>query len=327
MFINFGLTHRCNLRCKICETYEENPEIREELNFKELKKLISEISSFGNINISFAGGEPLIRKEDLLKCIKHAKRKKLITHVTTNGTLMTKTIAEEIVDSGLDYLQISLDGSTKETNDFIRNEGSFEGAMKAIDYILEAKNNNSDLKLSLTTVVTDKNLDELLDIYAFVKKKNLHEVAYNPYNIDTSYTEKKNYDENEFWVQSKNIKKLRNICERLIELKKKEGKIGTPLLTLKLMPEYFEKKERFNSGICLSGFSYMYIKPNGEVDVCGKGPSLSVRDYSIREIWLSPKFAKTRLFIHKCRRPCLMLCFPKVNVKDLFLGGLHEKPL
>jgi pyrroloquinoline quinone biosynthesis protein E len=313
-FINFGLTHRCNLRCSICETYEENPRIEDELTLEELKRVISEIGDWGKINVSFAGGEPLIRKEDLLECIKHAKKKKLTTHVTTNGLLITRRTAKEIVNSGLDYLQISLDGSTKEINDYIRDKGSFDGAMRAIDYILEAKNNNdSNLKLSLTTVVTDKNLDELPDIYALVKEKGLHEVAYNPYNIDTSYTKNKNYDEDEFWVRNGNIKKLRKICKKLIELKKKEGRIGTPFLTLKLMPEYFEKKEKFNYGICLAGFSYMYVKPNGDVDVCGKGPSLNVKNHSIKEIWYSLTFAKTRLSIRKCKRPCLMLCFPRIK--------------
>jgi MoaA/NifB/PqqE/SkfB family radical SAM enzyme len=302
------------LRCNICETYEKNPKIEDELTSEELKKIISEVANWGDINISFAGGEPLIRKEDLLECIIHAKKKNLTTHVTTNGLLITKKIAKEIVDSGLDFLQISLDGSTKETNDNIRDEGSFKGAMKAIDYVIEAKNNNfSNLKLSLTTVVTDKNLDELLDIYSIIKEKDLHSVAYNPYNMDTSYMKKKDYGEDIFWVQDKNIKKLRNICKRLVELKKKEGKIGTPLLTLELMPEYFWKRKEFNFGVCLAGFSYMYVKPNGEVDVCGKGPSLNVRDHSIKEIWYSPTFAKTRLLIRKCKRSCLMLCFPRIS--------------
>jgi len=36
-------------------------------------------------------------------------------------------------------------------------------------------------------VVTDKNLDELLDIYTIVKEKDLHEVAYNPYNMKNKF--------------------------------------------------------------------------------------------------------------------------------------------
>jgi MoaA/NifB/PqqE/SkfB family radical SAM enzyme len=314
-FINFGLTHRCNLRCKICGTWEANPDLKEELTLEELKKVIAEIASWGKINISFAGGEPLIRKEDLLECIKFAKEKGLTTHVTTNGTLMDEKTARQIVSSGLDFLQISLDGSTPETNDYIRGKGTFEKAMKAIGYILKFKEDS--LKLSLTTVVTNKNLDELLEIYNIVKEFGLYEVSYNPYVIDTSYTKNKSYEEDEFWVESKNIPKLRKICKKLVELKRKEKRIGTPFFTLQAMPEYFEKKQAFNSGVCLAGFSYMYVKPNGEVDVCGKGPSLSVRKHGIKSIWYSPTFAKTRIKIARCKRPCLMLCFPRISLKNL----------
>jgi MoaA/NifB/PqqE/SkfB family radical SAM enzyme len=314
-FINFGLTHRCNLRCRICETWEENPNVKKELSLRELKKVIAEIAGWNKkINISFAGGEPLIRKEDLIECIKYAKRKGLTTHVTTNGTLIDKRTAREIVLSGLDYLQISLDGISEEINDSIRDKGSFKRAIRAIKLIKNyIEKFGSNMKLSLTTVVTEKNLNELLDIYEFVKKFDLHEVAYNPYTIDNSYMQKRDYEKDEFWVKGKNISTLRKICKKLIELKRKERKIGTPFFTLKHMPEYFEKKDKFNSGICLAGFSYMYIKPYGEVDVCGKGPNLNVRNYHIKEIWYSPNFFKTRLLIRKCRRPCLMLCFPRLG--------------
>ena len=74
-FINFGLTHRCNLKCKICETREAKPKIEEELTFSELKKVIAEIADWSKINISFAGGEPLVRKDDLLECIRFAKKR------------------------------------------------------------------------------------------------------------------------------------------------------------------------------------------------------------------------------------------------------------
>lgn len=319
-FINFGLTHRCNLRCKICETYEENPEVNRELSLEELKGIIKQISDWDKtINVSFAGGEPFIRKDDLLECVKYASSLNLVTHVTSNGSFIDKKLAEEILNSGLNYLQISLDGSTSKTNDYIRGKGSFKKAMRAIGFLLEVKEElDSNLKLSITTVVTNKNIEELLGIHSLVKELGLHEVAYNPYAIDTSFTKNKSYERDEFWVKGENIERLRKVCRELIELKKREGRIGTPLITLKLMPDYFEKKQAFNPGICLAGFSYMYIKPYGEVDVCGKGPSLSVRERSLKSIWYSLSFAKTRLKIMGCRKPCLMLCFPRVSLKDVF---------
>lgn len=317
LFINFGLTHRCNLKCKICETREENPKVEEELTLEELKIVIKEIANWGKINLSFAGGEPLIRKDDLLECIRFAKKMGLTTYVTTNGTLINKKSAFEIVNSGLDYIQISLDGSNPKTNDYIRGKGAFKLIIKALNNLTNAKKElKSPIKISLTTVVTNINLDEILSIYKVVNKFGLNAVDYNPYNIDTSYTKNKNYEENEFWIRGKGLKKLKNICKTLEELKRKEEKIGTPLYILNSMPKYFEKKKRFKHSICLAGFTYMYVKPNGEIDVCGKGPSLSVRKHSIKEIWFSPQFAKARLLIQRCKRPCLMLCFPQINFKD-----------
>jgi MoaA/NifB/PqqE/SkfB family radical SAM enzyme len=317
-FINIGLTHRCNLRCKICETWKFGLKPENELKLFELKKLIKEIGEWGGINVSFAGGEPLIRKQELLECIKLAKKWNLVTHVTTNGQFIDRKTAEELVSSGLDFLQISLDGVKEETNDYIRGSGTYKKAMKAIEEVKKAKEKfNSDLKLSITTVVTEKNLDELLEIVKMVKELDLNEVSFNPYNLDTSYTKEKSYEDDEFWIKKNSIPKLRRICKKLIEIKKEEGRIGTPFFMLRMMPDYFEKKLRFRDGICLAGFSYMYIKPNGDVDVCGKGPSLNVRKMPIKKIWYSLNFTKTRLNIMRCKRPCLMLCFPRIDLKSL----------
>ncbi|MEM5853481.1 MAG: radical SAM protein [Candidatus Aenigmatarchaeota archaeon] len=312
-FINIGLTHKCNLKCKICETWKVWSKSEEELKLCELKKVVNEIGGWGGINISFAGGEPFLRKYELLECIKLAKKWNLVTHVTTNGQLINRKIAEEIVCSGLDYLQLSLDGAEENTNDYIRGVGSYKKVMRAIREIKRAKEKfNSNLKLSLTTVITNDNLDELLDVVKIVEDLELYKVFFNPYNLDTSYMKDKDYENDEFWVKEENIPKLKKICEKLIEIKRKKDIIGTPFFMLKIIPNYFEKKSRFKDGVCLAGYSYMYVKPNGDVDVCGKGPSLNVRKFSIKKIWYSLNFMKTRLKIMKCNRPCLMLCFPRI---------------
>jgi len=317
-FINFGLTHRCNLKCNICETWRTWSKSEKELKLEELKRVINEIGEWGGINVSFAGGEPLIRKNDLLECIKLAKKLNLTTHITSNGQLIDKKVAEELVSSGLDYLQLSIDGAKEETNDYIRGKGTYKKTIRAIKEVKKAKEKlNSNLRLSLTSVVTDKNIDELLDIVKIVEDFGLSEVSFNPYNLDTSYMKDKNYENDEFWVKQKNIPKLREGCKQLIRIKKQNGIIGTPIFMLRMMPNYFEKKRNFREGICLAGFSYIYIKPNGEVDVCGKGPSLNVRNHSIKNIWYSLNFAKTRLNIVRCSRPCLMLCFPRISFSDI----------
>ncbi len=133
LFINIGLTHQCNLRCKICETWKFGLRKENELSIFELKRIIEEIGRWGKINVSFAGGEPLLRKNKLITCIKEAKKWNLPTHMTTNGQLIDRNTAYSLVASGLDYINISIDGATKETNDYIRGKGTFERAFKAIE--------------------------------------------------------------------------------------------------------------------------------------------------------------------------------------------------
>ncbi|MFP4117169.1 MAG: radical SAM/SPASM domain-containing protein [Candidatus Aenigmatarchaeota archaeon] len=323
--INLGLTHRCGLDCSICNTKEDDPDLEKELSREELKDVIKEIGEWGDIGVSFAGGEPLIRKDDLLESVKTAKKQDLTTYMTTNGRGLDKKTSEQLVEAGLDFISLSLDGAEKSTNDYIRDEDSYNAVMDAIENLKKAKEEtDAEIKIGLTTVVTDKNLEELIEIHRLVQEKELHEVNYNPYVPDNSFMGQVDYEDDEFWIRGDRLEKLEGVTEKLITIKNsEEGKIGTSDFILNSMVEYFRKKGKFRKGKCLAGQSYMYIKPNGEVDVCGKGPSfesreMNVKDRDIKDIWRSFNFFITRLKIKNCKRPCLMLCFPKINVKNLF---------
>lgn len=322
--INIGLTHACNFNCNICNTRIDDPKQEERIGIETIKKVIKDISNWSeNIGISFAGGEPLTRKEDVLESIKFAKENNLTTYMTTNCNFLDDETSKRIVDSGLDFISLSLDGYKKETNDYIRDKGSHKSVLSAIDNLKKWKNKtDTNIKIGLTTIITAKNLDELIKIHEFAKKKELHEINYNPYVPDNSFMGKINYDNDEFWVKGDDLKKLRNVIDKLLKIKKSEkGIIGTSEFILENTYDYFEQKDRFERGKCLAGQSYMYIKPNGNVDVCGKGPSFNIRpmnvkEMSIKKIWCSLNFFITRLKVKICDEPCLMVCFPKVNVKN-----------
>lgn len=320
--INLGLTHRCDLDCSICNTKEENPDLDEELEIEELKNVIEEIANWGDIEISFAGGEPLLRKEVLLESIRFAKERGLTTYMTSNGVQIDSETAREINESGLDFISISIEGLQKQVNDEIRYKGSYKGALQAVRNLNEVKEERgSDLKIGLTTVITDKNLENLMELHGFAAEEDLYEINYHPYVPDNSFMGKVDYENDDFWIQEDKVPELREKIDRLLELKDSEGKIGTSRFILENTPDYFERKEEFSRGKCLAGQSYMYIKPNGDVDVCGKGPNfdfrpMNVKERGVKEIWRSINFFITRLKIKNCNRPCLMLCFPKIRVTN-----------
>ena len=74
--------------------------------------------------------EPLIRK-DIIKFIEYAKKAGILDiYLSTNGSLLTEKIIRELINSGLTRLQVSIDATTKETFNKIRQGGNFDAVVR-----------------------------------------------------------------------------------------------------------------------------------------------------------------------------------------------------
>jgi MoaA/NifB/PqqE/SkfB family radical SAM enzyme len=101
-------TYRCNLKCGMCNFWKQEP--GSELETGEFFKIIDDLAGLGTKAISFSGGEPLLRK-DIFGLIKYGKRRGLIVHLATNGTLVDEENARKLRDSEIDAISVSLDGA------------------------------------------------------------------------------------------------------------------------------------------------------------------------------------------------------------------------
>ena len=176
LHVFFEITFQCNLRCSMChflDLIEEanSQKKKEELSFEEIKQIVSQLPWFSLI--TFTGGEPFIRK-DILQILRFASSKNKC-HIITNGTLINEKIAGSLVEmrsktifgKGLFAIGISLEG-TKETNDKIVDlDGAYEKTIKGIELIQEQKvrNNTKYPVCHLTTVLSNKNVNDLVDLY------------------------------------------------------------------------------------------------------------------------------------------------------------------
>ncbi len=108
--LRIALTKRCNLRCIYChgEGEAENRSNRSvrEIDPTTIHTLTEVAVKHGVEKIKFSGGEPLLRRDlpDILSDLPDLKDVSL----TTNGTLLSKR-AEDLADSGLDRVNVSLD--------------------------------------------------------------------------------------------------------------------------------------------------------------------------------------------------------------------------
>ncbi len=155
----------CNLSCTHC-LVSSSPAADPGLPTSRLLHIIDQACECGVERFYFTGGEPFARPDifELIQTVTEKKQAELI--ILTNGLLFQGKRLDRLGQISRDRLrlQISLDGAVAETNDRYRGRGTF-------DRIAEGTRTVAGLgfPVSLTTVVTRENLEELPRIAQFVK--------------------------------------------------------------------------------------------------------------------------------------------------------------
>ena len=113
-YLRLSITDVCNFSCNYClpDGYQKSDSVgcaSEQLNLKEIEKLVEAFSRLGTQKIRITGGEPAIRK-DLPEVIKICKQTPGIqtVSITTNGYKLPQYI-DDWVDAGLDRINVSID--------------------------------------------------------------------------------------------------------------------------------------------------------------------------------------------------------------------------
>ncbi len=127
----WDITYACNLRCKHCYANAGEP-LTDELSTEEAKRVIDILDRAGVVTIAWSGGEPLVRP-DIYELSRYASDKGIYVAMATNGTLIDEKTAERLWESGVRFLQISLDGASPKTHDEFRGvPGAWERTIRGI---------------------------------------------------------------------------------------------------------------------------------------------------------------------------------------------------
>ena len=115
-YIRLSITDVCNFKCGYCLPNGfkiDKSDNRTFLSLEEIKRLAKGLSELGVSKIRLTGGEPTIRKDfyEIVKVIKNSSGINK-TVITTNGYKLDK-FAEQLVESGLDGINISIDSLDK----------------------------------------------------------------------------------------------------------------------------------------------------------------------------------------------------------------------
>ncbi|MCF8018921.1 MAG: GTP 3',8-cyclase MoaA [Vallitaleaceae bacterium] len=169
-YLRLSVTDRCNLRCQYCmpENGIEKMEHKDILSIEEMDAIVGIFAKMGITKIRLTGGEPLVRG-GILTLIEKIKAHTEIKEValTTNGLLL-KDMAQDLKDSGLDRVNISVDSLDPEKFSRMTRGGHLDDLLAGIK---EAKRVGlTPIKLNVV-LIGGFNDDEIPDFVAMTKEE------------------------------------------------------------------------------------------------------------------------------------------------------------
>ncbi len=158
-------TNHCNLHCKMCTRGARKAGFMDYVLFT---RLIDEIAAIGDVNlILHVGGESLVHPKilDMLEYVMVRSNRLRRVGFNTNGTLLNAKVQEKLVNLGVDWLGISLDGLGK-VNDEIRIGSDYDQIEANIRALLDKRGSapKPEVGLYLTDIGQCK-IDEFIDAW------------------------------------------------------------------------------------------------------------------------------------------------------------------
>lgn len=321
IYVHYGITHRCNLRCRMCGVWKTG-DVETELTISQIRQMAGVLKTLGTQVISIGGGEPLIR-DDLPKAAAAFIENGISTRVLTNGVIDDLSRLDRLMEAGVRDFSVSLDTLDPEVqNDIIGRKDAFGKIMATIDHLSPRIKKKKGLGL-INTVVSAANTDQLKPLVEFAGKKGFY-VSFIPLEMHTFSGKVLGCGDimEDLSFQPDDRKKIRGIYDELIELKSSGSPIFNSTTFLKSSRDYLSGKEC--EWDCRAGSLYFSISPEGLFSMCHRycgysleGNRLSILSDDFLKIFHSSMYKdavkKIQSNCHSCLRPCW------VEISNLFL--------
>lgn len=278
-------TSACNLKCKGCWAAEYGNRLN--LTFEEWDDIITQGKSLGTFMYIYSGGEPLVRKDDIIRiCEKHSDCEFL---AFTNATLIDEDFANEMLRVKNFIPAISIEGF-EEATDFRRGEGTYKKIVQAMEILKQKK-----LAFGISCCYTSKNAEvigseEYIDDMIAKGAKFAWFFTYMPIGNDAVTDLIATAEQREYFYHQ--IRTFRHT---------------KPLFTMD-----FWNDGEFVNGCIAGGRNYLHINANGDIEPCAfvHYSDSNIREKTLLEAYRSPLFMQyhdNQPFNKNLLRPCPVL--------------------
>lgn len=298
-------TSACNLHCTGCWAAEYGNKLN--LTFDEIDSIIQQGKELGVYFYIYTGGEPLVRKDDLIRiCEKHSD---CIFLSFTNGTLIDEDFANAMLRVGNFVPAISLEGF-EEATDLRRGEGVFQKATAAMKLLHEKKLlygiSACYTSANFESITSEEFFDQLIDMGAYF----IWYFHYMPVGNDATPD-------------------LLPTPEQRVETYNRIRKYRSekPLFAMD-----FQNDAEYVGGCVAGGRRYLHINANGDADPCVfvHYSDSNIREKTLLEALQSPimmAYHDGQPFNENMLRPCPMLENPEKLREMVKRSGAHSTDL
>ena len=302
-------TSACNLHCKGCWAADYGNRLN--LSYEDIDSIIEQGKELGVYMYIYTGGEPLVRKDDLIKlCEKHDD---CIFLCFTNATLIDEQFCQDLLRVKNFIPAISQEGS-KETTDFRRSVGVNYSVYDKIERAMNLLKENG-LPFGISCCYTSENyeavsspeyIDQLIEWGALF----VWYFHYMPVGSDANI---------ELMVTPEQREEMYH-------------KVREYRVTKAIFPMDFQNDGQYVQGCIAGGRRYLHINANGDMDPCVfiHFSDTNIHEHTLLEGLQAPLFMAYhdgQPFNDNMLRPCPMLENPQ-DLRDMIKRtGAHSSNL
>ncbi|MGI6117372.1 MAG: radical SAM protein [Bilifractor sp.] len=278
-------TSACNLKCTGCWAAEYGHQLN--LTYEDLDRIVTEANELGTYMFIFTGGEPLVRKKDIIRLCEAHPDSEFLSF--TNGTLIDEAFCEDMLRVRNFVPAISLEGF-EEANDGRRGQGVYQKVMNAARLLKARK-----LAFGISVCYTSKNIDDVSSdkfIQGLVDMGALFVWFFHFMPVGMSATP-------ELMVNPEQRVKMYHQVRHFRE-------------TFPIFAMDFQNDGQYVGGCIAGGRKYMHINAGGAVEPCVfiHYSNVNIHDVSLLDALRSPIFQAyhdNQPFNSNHLRPCPML--------------------
>lgn len=330
-----GVNNVCNLHCKMCDVGTQTTSTNFSQNLVGshplhmpldlFQKMADQCADFfPDIKLGYAFTEPLIYKH-LDESLLYAQHKKLATSITTNG-LNLKQKADIVVQSEVENLFLSLDGTASIHNEIRGHKKSFERAIQGIESVLAQTNK---INISVFFVITEWNTNNMVDFVEYFKQYPITHIGFLHPNYtlqSTADTHNQQLISSQYPATHSNIEELdptqinlKKVQEQVAEIKSREYPFKVSfqpeLNSPKEYDDFYLKPNHFIGKGCTDVYQNIMLKSDGQVipahGRCYQVNAGNLYEDDLKTIWNSKILSDFRSDLNKsggyfpaCSRCC-----------------------